>query len=832
MLKIKNNLYNKKLYWTTKKWLNEKPIFIFWLQIFRVDYNWNKSKDSARLLWHALCPFVLTVIYSFFIVVIFEIYNYVWPVNAQFLSSGSINSFLAAIASVSGLFLGLYFAAVSGIASNFLLQSTQNIRRYFLSAPVGKQYVQTVALTGIVSIFYLVAESFGYSVHPIGLVFLALLGAYIIIRFWTVGSEVFYSLEPISFLPYISKSIFDYIKSVTPPGYKWNKPAIQNHYRRLVADNLELVADFNDFGIKKIKLSDEQLIIALRYLGGLLCVYADHKRKIPTNSFWYKTKNQFESWTLADSTNISIALQTGTTLLPKTVKDFTWFEEQILDISLNILKFFAKEKKLDSTFQGLEVFVDAAEIYAKDFDVNSVKLLFEKLDTITLLIYSIKIDGEKRAHKEHLAFVDTQGRLAISALLGFSKFLEDQTVVGLIEKISKIKWIQTQGVYLADLPFGMLPNLESIANDLRNELVIEGTLQSPAWYIETLCVHSYIFALQRYFDFIKSSHSEFFQSKFDKLIEEGQLPLAIHLLQRWIEFTNKYQRMVYVLKKHVDECTPFHKVKDLSWPVFDFDVEEKIATNREKEVVDKFVHLLPKLNELAGGDDLPDYFGQALALGIEACYQACEENDPDRLNKILPIVFDASLTAFDKIRAKVQNWAQEDVKIVYSTESLINLLEISGYARLYSELYQNPILWKVTQTLWDDYLGAIDAHQFIQFLNTMVRYRDNLFMIMPQDNLRTGWKMSFENKLREYGFPIFPDSESYNFLNNRQQPVHESALIRIIIMWGGLMIMSSIEEIFFATYLSSHAGASGIELPDRHDLRERLKKESQGANDD
>lgn len=832
-LKIKNNLYKKKSYWLTKKWLEEKPIFTFWSQAFRADYNLTNSKDSARLLWPTLWPFVRTVIYSAFIVAIFEIYNYVWPVNTQLLSSSAIDSLLTAIASVAGVFLGLYFTAVSGIASNFLLRSTQNIRRHFLSTPVGEQYVQTVALTGIVSIFYLVAKSFGHPVHPVGLAFLALLGAYIIIRFWKVGSEVFYSLEPTSSLPRISKNIIDYIKGVTPPGYKWNKPAIQNHYRRLVTNNLELVENLNDFGIREIKLSDEQLIIALRYLSGLLYFYGDHKHKIPTNSFWYKTRNQFESWTLADSTNISIALQTGTTLTPKTIKDFTWFEEQTLDIALNILKLFARDKKLGSTFQGLEVFVDVAEMYAKDFDVAGVKLLFEKLDTITPLIYSIKTGGEeKQAHKEHLTFVDTQGRLPISALLGLSKFLDGQTVAGLTEKISKVKWTQTQGAYLAGLPFAMLPSLESTANDLRNELAIEGIIQSPAWYIETLCVHSYIFALQKYFDFIKSLHTEYFQSKFDKLITAGQLPLAVHLLQRWIEFTNKYQRLVYVLKKHVNECAPFHKVKDLSWPVFDFDAEEKIATNRGKEVVDKLVELLPKLKDLAVEDDLPDYFGQALTLGIEACYQACEENDPDRLKKTLPVVFEASLAAFDKIRAKVQNWAQEDSKIVYSTEPLINLLEISGYARLYSELYQNPAPWQVTQTLWGIYLGATDAHQFIQFLNAMVRYRDTLFMIMPQDNLRINWKMYFENKMRERGFPIFPDSESYDFVNNRRQPVHESALIRVIARWGGLMIVASVREIFFVTYLSSHTGASGIELPDRHDLREHLEREQQQVNDD
>jgi hypothetical protein len=377
-LKIKNNLYRKRSFWLIRKWIQEKPVFSFWTQLFKADYAWNNTKTSVRLLRPTLWPFVKIILYAAFIIALFEAYNRVWSVSAEIFSTDAIDALLTAIASVSGVFLGLYFTAIAGIASNFLLRATQSIRHYFLSTPVGNQYVQTVAVTGIVSIFYLTAKSFGHPIHPVGLAFLSILAAYIIIRFWKVGSDVFYSLEPASSLPHATKNIADYLTGITPPGFKWNKPAIQNHYRRLASDGLELIENLNDFGIKELKLSDEQLIISLRYLGGLLYLYADTKRRVPTNSFWYKTKNQFESWTLADATNIHLALNTGTTLSPKTIKDFTWFEEQTLDIAMKILKYFANptETKLASTFQGLEVFVNVSEIYAQDFDEAGIKLLF------------------------------------------------------------------------------------------------------------------------------------------------------------------------------------------------------------------------------------------------------------------------------------------------------------------------------------------------------------------------------------------------------------------------------------------------------------------------
>ena len=157
--KIKNNLYRTKKFWLTKKWFEEKPIFTFWAQVFKADYNIRESKKSARLLWSTLWPSILTIIYAAFIIALFETYSHFFPADQLIFSDEVIDTLLSAIASVSGVFLGLYFTAVSGIASASLLGATQNIRRYFLATPIGKQYVRTIALTGVISIFYLLAKS-------------------------------------------------------------------------------------------------------------------------------------------------------------------------------------------------------------------------------------------------------------------------------------------------------------------------------------------------------------------------------------------------------------------------------------------------------------------------------------------------------------------------------------------------------------------------------------------------------------------------------------------------------------------------------------------------
>lgn len=823
-VRIKNNLYRFKGFWLFKKWLN-RPVFLFWANMFHGHYTMDNTKNYIRILKPTVVPFLGSVLYSAFIIFILELYNKYFPMNSQFFDKASTDSLLTAVASLMGVFLGLYFAALSGIASNFLIRATQDVRRFFFSAPMGLQYVRTIAITGIVSVFYLFLKSFGHTIHPVGLAFLSLLAAYIIIRFWSIGSSVFNSMEPGSSFPFVRKDIEDSIKDIAPPGFQWQMPLLQNHRRRLVVTDLDLLANLVDFGIKELELPDEQLLTAIAHSRLILLKYSESKGKIPRKSLWYETKSQFENWAFTDSTRISLAINTGTSIQPKSIQDFFWFENRVFDIIVKVLNELGKKNKILSVFQGYEYFIDVAEEYGKNLEEENVKILLQKLEGVFSNTHLEKTDEGQVAHKEQLALLETQGRLAIAALLGLIRHINKYPCEKISSKISGISWNskKKETIYLTGLPSSMLPRLEEIEANLENEKVIEGKIQSPRWYIKTLCMQQYLYSLEKYFIYIKSLHSDYFQQKFDKLLVEEQYSLAVHFLQRWLEFSNKYQNLIGYLKKQVECCKKFHWVKDLPFPDFDFSQEEKIASDREREVTDKMIKLLPKLKSVVTEKELPDYFGQVLTLGLQACYEACMDNNAERFKNIFPIIFDASLVSHDKIRKEVQNWSQDDSKIIYSTEPLANLFEISGFALLYAELYQNNELWNITKKTWDAYLEIVDAKAAIQFMIAIVGYRNSLFVLMPQAILRTNWQMNFNRKMKEAGLPVFPEDR----YGRKGKISHQSALIRVIAKWGGLSVFSA-QEVFFTIYLSNRPEAKDLAFPDKHELKEEVEKEEKG----
>jgi hypothetical protein len=180
--RLKNNLYRTKIFWVFKSWFKNKPYFSFWKYAFQGQSKLLSSKRDWGLLSTTLLSFVGAVTYSVVIILIFESFQHFFPFVIKF-DSDATDTFLAAIASISGVFLGLYFTAISSIASSLLLKAHQDVKDYFFTSPHGLQYVKTIEMTGIVSLFYIITKSFGHEIHPFGLIFLSLLGAYIILRF-------------------------------------------------------------------------------------------------------------------------------------------------------------------------------------------------------------------------------------------------------------------------------------------------------------------------------------------------------------------------------------------------------------------------------------------------------------------------------------------------------------------------------------------------------------------------------------------------------------------------------------------------------------------------
>jgi hypothetical protein len=336
-----------------------------------------------------------------------------------------------------------------------------------------------------------------------------------------------------------------------------------------------------------------------------------------------------------------------------------------------------------------------------------------------------------------------------------------------------------------------------------------------------MLVYNLLTAIKKYFEHLKSLHKSYYEDRIDAFVATGETLVASHLIQRWLEFCSKYQMCVSVVAKTFDTFSNHNKQFDFEWPKFDSEEEQKQAEEFQKKATDKMTKMLPQLGvSPTPEEDLPDYFGQAFTFGVEACYQACEDNDTERFKNIFPSVFVGSIVAFNTTRDDTKDWLEQS-KIVFSSEPLTDLIEISGYAKLYSELYGNQSLWEACQGVWERYLSQEESGQILRIIVSTNAYRKGLFLLMPKGILRTNWEIGFRRKMVELGLVSEEDVLTY-----RDRPVvdHASKLIRFIARRAILPIHA--DDVFFVTYLKYHPRARGIDFPeDRDGIEEGLTEE-------
>ncbi|MEO5646268.1 MAG: hypothetical protein ABIO57_04190 [Candidatus Paceibacterota bacterium] len=118
---LQNDLQGKKWYWKTKKWLKNGPIFLLWKHYFSFENFTVDSKKSIGLLRSSIKTVIISILYALVSIGAFEYLQIKMPIGSFLqiihlplisIKDNTVDSFLTTVASVSGVFLALYFASV------------------------------------------------------------------------------------------------------------------------------------------------------------------------------------------------------------------------------------------------------------------------------------------------------------------------------------------------------------------------------------------------------------------------------------------------------------------------------------------------------------------------------------------------------------------------------------------------------------------------------------------------------------------------------------------------------------------------------------------------
>ncbi len=226
---LRSILYSSEKYWW---WRSRWRVFHQSGHIYAINWrdSFSRYHYSARVFLQVLRAIVTILLLSFGLVLICELAeSYVFAAldyvatylgfdHLRIINSPSgefVISYVCTIAQISGIFLGLYYAAVGVVASTAYSQLPHQLRLLLIRERIGNLYILLTTVLATVALIILSLRSIGYEAGRLSLVVVSLLSIFSVASFVRFGQHVFNLFDLITVLEEPYQNILGAIKRVT-----------------------------------------------------------------------------------------------------------------------------------------------------------------------------------------------------------------------------------------------------------------------------------------------------------------------------------------------------------------------------------------------------------------------------------------------------------------------------------------------------------------------------------------------------------------------------------------------------------------------------------------
>ncbi|HUU89226.1 MAG TPA: hypothetical protein VMX17_15940 [Candidatus Glassbacteria bacterium] len=740
------------------------------------------------------------------------------------LSTDVFKTLLATIASVSGIFLGLYFTAISVVAGSVFAKVPDNLRKLLLEEKVGNEYIHILTIVASAAIILLGYISFGGFPGVLNSLFIIIMGCFGIFCFGKLGLRVFFFFDPTTLSHAIFHKLYNNIRLSTISGFRWADPNFQLGYHKLASENISILNTLINLCAEETHLQRKPLSDIFGQTIYFLTFYEKERSRIPSDSLWYALRPHYKSWFLQNSTVVEMALRTQTSIQAEMVPYLHWIEDSIFETISLASKKAIEKKNLETVYETLITLNRYIEDLGSNLELKKGIDIIDKLGNPIEKYFSSQSSNGIKTHDDiQFALFDMYGLTILSLSLGFYKLIRGMNVQSIQRKIDSINWMNEKSIYKKGFIPSLLSKVEFIQRKLKFEKAVEKKIISPQWYIKQLIVGRYVELIHEAVTKLLISLGKFYVSKSNFLLSKNFLVLAAHHSQRGLEMCSKMRANFADIKVLLEDLEKTRINKELPWPEWNCDKIEAEIDKAHDKLVEIMAKCLPEISIIERRENYPDLFGQAYCTICEECYQAMIMNKFDKFKNLFPILFNSSLTAHEKLKDELTDWYPETATAI-SIGPLLDILEISGYVKLFSELSNIPEMWRICCKTWDDYLGMFkNPKRIIEFLIDVYKYHEHSFRLAPRDIVRTGWRMAFNARLKQ--MKLIDDEFSPGVSWLRKETVnHKSALIRIL-CGGRYGIHESPAEVFIIIYFLKRPESAGIEFEDKWHIVRRLREE-------
>lgn len=815
MKKLKQNLKFRgsmhlsqyKVFWKFKKWIKNR-IFFIGSRMFRYKYNALNTKENISSFRDLLkvTQFQLFVAISFTallqildpkIRMFFGVLNEGIPENTSYVT------FLTTISGIGGVFIGLYYAAISTVGSSMYAKVPNNVRDLLAQERIGNVYMHYLSFITFLGISLVAFRLIGFHRVYIAIPLMSIAAGVGIIAFVKLGQRAFYLFDPTSLSHLIFRQLRYLVNIVKAPGDTWDNEAFQRHANKISYKNLETLGTLSNITENEVHLREAPYISLCIEIIDFLIFYEKSKNKIPTSSLWYNDKYVHKDWYREADTRTSMAHETATALRPKVEKDYDWVENNTLPIVYECARINLTHENYDDVNILLNKLSEYLKILTKSGKSRNSFLILENISQKILSpVYDKPDEGVGNGQSiGKLGIVERLASIPIDLALSNSEYVNDLSVEKVKKQLHEIKWSDRESLYKSRFPSRDLQKVEWLYSRMKFEISAEGSVITPIWYQSDLVIQTESEYFVENVKFLIDEASRIYATWIKSAIDKKLPWLAAALMSREWEYWSKIERQFGEWRAKWRELSSVNMSTELPWPTLEFDGLKGTMTDRRSELIRSMStqNLILSLSKRPSG--FPDYAGQFLHTVGELLFGSIINNDSDLFKDAFPNYLYGCILRFDALRPESSEPSfrtQRDFKI--ASAPLLDLMDLSGYARLMADLHGNLQLWEEVCKAWDKYLEK--RTNLLPLFAGVIQFCEDGLEVPHRGTLRSNWKMQIEDILKDVPTK---NEQPLDPINIGVEINHPSPLVRLFArtphgtLYNGLNIFS----IFYLRHKSS-----------------------------
>ncbi len=611
---------------------------------------------------------------------------------------------LSVIASVTGVTLALFYTILATLASTAYAKVQSSIRNLIIYDKDTQAYLRRLTNLTAFSITILMAMGFHFYPGNLILITLFLFSLTTLFGLLKIGMGVYNFFEPSVIARPVANNLSKAITEVTIKGQYWDDRSFQNfNYDQafIQVKNLKLITDLcikgDDLKEDSFKTIVDSSISVLRF-------YLSQKPRIPRESLWFPERLSYKSYFESDMSARSISRQSRTYITPEKIRDFYWLEEKVIDnISLS-LEIIIRHKFVKVFSDTIQLLYPLERTLSFSLDLKTGESILKHLLLNLKSAKSCEVKpGESLQYEDWIDYMEAIEAYSLAVFhfqISFLNRAAKFTAQKINTEYEKIIWGKVDSIYSTDFLPELYEVIDLINTFVKNEKFVEGELVTPDWYFIQQLTSVHLEVLTKKIEKSIRLYDEYILALAAYFDSNGNYLLCSFIAQKGYEYIIKYQFALSELEATLNTLDSLEVLKaEYKWEKPDIAGLRQLLKDYDWRGLKYIAKYAEQLAVLQWDSRFPDLYSYTYSIINTYINSTFKSNDYNKFEEIFPLFLSATVSGYNTLTKNFQHYTLP-YRITYQT--LLDLMEISGYAYLYAYLYSDTRYWKIVKTAWDN----------------------------------------------------------------------------------------------------------------------------------